>query len=160
MNFFFRTFWHLTCYSRITLVGAQKFCYLNFAKLSSSVNCNRKSHKNRKKTNSRTYALLIFSVRLISINNLIPIQTLVSSRSFIKIPILIISIALFLFISISISIGLYFKDQSCELEKNKLVSTFSQSRKITGVFCNLAIFFEQQHCGGSFLALVFNYPFG
>ena len=68
--------------------------------------------------------MLIFSVRLVSINNLIPIQTLVSSRSFIKIPILIISIALFLFISISISIGLYFKDQSWELKKKKTCFNF------------------------------------
>ena len=51
---------------------------------------------------------IAFSVHLISSNNLIPIQSLISSSSFIKIP-----------MSISISYSSFcFKDQSCVLEKS------------------------------------------
>ena len=68
----------------------------------------------------------------ISINNLIPIQTI----CFIQ--------ALFIPMPIPIAVLILLKINLASLKKVKLIKTFSQSHKITGAFYTLSIFVEQE----------------
>ena len=68
----------------------------------------------------------------ISINNLIPIQTI----CFIQV--------LFIPMPIPIAVLILLKINLASLKKVKLISTFFQSHKITGAFYTLSIFVEQE----------------
>ena len=69
-----------------------------------------------------------------------PIQTLISSSSFINIPIPIISIAVLPHFVSKINLA--------SLKKFKLVSPFSQPGEITGVFYTLALFANRKVLSG------------
>ena len=97
---------------------------------------------------NETTELYFFSVYLSSINNLISIQTLISSSSFINIPMPIISVAVLILFQISI------------LRTWKKLSSFHFFPVLLDFRCFLhshyLCWIRKQHWGRSFLVLVFN----